>query len=115
MVRSQVAGGKAVTIGCTVCDALMLPAGNAAPKLEEEIVGTDLPPNPPPAPRPDVFNLANLTGVPALVLPCGFTPDSPTLPLGIQFCAPHFDEATLFRLGHTYQSVTDWHRRLPPV
>jgi Asp-tRNA(Asn)/Glu-tRNA(Gln) amidotransferase A subunit family amidase len=25
----------------------------------------------------------------------------------------HFDEATLFRLGHAYQSVTDWHLRSP--
>jgi aspartyl-tRNA(Asn)/glutamyl-tRNA(Gln) amidotransferase subunit A len=95
------------------CDVLMLPAGNAAPKLSEEIVGTDIPPNPPPAPRPDTNNLANVTGIPALVLPCGFTAGPPSLPLGIQFCAKAFDEATLFRVGHAYQSATDWHTRKP--
>ena len=52
---------------------LMLSAGNAAPKLEAEIVGTDLPTDPPAVPRPDVFNMANVTGIPAIVLPCGFT------------------------------------------
>jgi aspartyl-tRNA(Asn)/glutamyl-tRNA(Gln) amidotransferase subunit A len=96
------------------CDVMMLPAGNAAPLLEEEIVTTDGPRNPPPVPRPDSFNLANVTGIPALVLPCGFTTGPPVLPLGIQFCAKHFDEATLFRLGHAYQLATDWHKRTPP-
>ncbi|MBL8209836.1 MAG: amidase [Bryobacterales bacterium] len=96
-------------------DILLLPAGNAAPRLEEEIVGTDLPPDPPPAPRPDTFNLANVTGIPSLVLPCGFTPSSPRLPLGIQFCGRHFEEATLLRLGHAYQLVTDWHNQKPPI
>ncbi len=97
------------------CDVLMLPAGNAAPKLDTEITGTDLPPDPPPAPRPDAVNLANVTGIPSLVLPCGFTTASPTLPLGIQFCARHFDEATLLRIGHAYQLETDWHKRYPPA
>jgi aspartyl-tRNA(Asn)/glutamyl-tRNA(Gln) amidotransferase subunit A len=96
------------------CDVLMLPAGNAAPKLEEEIAGTDAPRDPPPAPRPDTFNLANVTGIPAIVLPCGFTTGPPALPLGIQFCAKPFDEAVLFRIGHAYQSATDWHKRRPP-
>ena len=97
------------------CDVLMLPAGNAAPKLTEEIVETDVLPNPPPPARPDSFNLANVTGIPAIVLPCGFTAGPPVLPLGIQFCAKHFDEASLFRIGHAYQSATDWHTRPPPL
>ena len=97
------------------CDVLMLPAGNAAPKLDAEIVRTDVPTVPPPTPRPDSFNLANVTGIPALVLPCGFTTGPPVLPLGIQFCAPYFHEASLFRIGHAYQSATDWHQRTPAI
>jgi aspartyl-tRNA(Asn)/glutamyl-tRNA(Gln) amidotransferase subunit A len=97
------------------CDVLMLPAGNAAPKLDAEIVGTDAPSDPPSPARPDSFNIANVTGIPAIVLPCGFTAGPPSLPLGIQFCAKPFDEATLFRIGHAYQSATDWHRRRPPL
>jgi aspartyl-tRNA(Asn)/glutamyl-tRNA(Gln) amidotransferase subunit A len=97
------------------CDVLVLPAGNAAPKLEGEIVGTDAPRDPPLPPRPDTYNLANLTGIPALVLPSGFTAGPPPLPLGIQFCAKPFAEATLFRIGHAYESATDWHKRKPPL
>jgi aspartyl-tRNA(Asn)/glutamyl-tRNA(Gln) amidotransferase subunit A len=97
------------------CDVLMLPAGNAAPKLDAEIVGTDAPSDPPEPPRPDTFNIANVTGIPAIVLPCGFTAGPPSLPLGIQFCAKPFDESTLFRIGHAYQSATDWHKRRPPL
>jgi aspartyl-tRNA(Asn)/glutamyl-tRNA(Gln) amidotransferase subunit A len=97
------------------CDVLMLPAGNAAPKLEEEIVGTDAPSDPPMTPRPDVYNIANVTGIPAIVLPCGFTAGPPSLPLGIQFCAKPFGEATLFRIGHAYQLATDWHKRWPTL
>ncbi len=97
------------------CDILMLPAGNAAPKLDEEIIDTDAPRDPPSAPRPDSFNIANVTGIPAIVLPCGFTAGPPSLPLGIQFCARPFDEATLFRISHAYQTATDWHKRRPPL
>jgi len=95
------------------CDVLMLPAGNAAPRLEAEITGTDVPSEPPPPPRPDSYNLANVTGIPSIVLPCGFTAGPPVLPLGIQFCAKPFDEPTLFRISHAYQSATNWHQRHP--
>jgi aspartyl-tRNA(Asn)/glutamyl-tRNA(Gln) amidotransferase subunit A len=97
------------------CDVLMLPAGNAAPKLDAEIVDTDAPSDPPSPPRPDSFNIANVTGIPAMVLPCGFTAGPPSLPLGIQLCAKPFDEATLFRIGHAYQLSTDWHKRKPAL
>jgi aspartyl-tRNA(Asn)/glutamyl-tRNA(Gln) amidotransferase subunit A len=97
------------------CDVLMLPAGNAAPKLDEEIVGTDAPSDTPTSPRPDSFNIANVTGIPAIVLPCGFTAGPPSLPLGIQFCARPFNEPVLLRVGHAYQSITAWHKRMPAV
>ena len=97
------------------CDVLMLPAGNAAPRLEDEIVGTDAATNPPRAPRPDVFNVANVTGIPSIVLPCGFTAGPPVLPLGIQFCAKPLGEAALFRIGHAYQQATTWHTRHPAL
>ena len=54
----------------------------------------------------------NLTGQPALSVPCGFT--TAGLPIGLQLVADHFGEPTLFRLGHSYQRVTDWHTRVPP-
>lgn len=58
-------------------------------------------------------NLGNLTGAPALSLPCGFTPDG--MPVGLQFYGRAFDEATLLSFAHVYEATTDWHRRHPPL
>jgi Asp-tRNA(Asn)/Glu-tRNA(Gln) amidotransferase A subunit family amidase len=57
--------------------------------------------------------VGNLTGVPALSIPCGLSSGAPTLPTAIQFYAAPFNESALLRVGHAYQSVTDWHRRRP--
>ena len=54
----------------------------------------------------------NLAGLPALSLPCGFT--SKNLPLSIQMAGRPMEEELLFRLGHTYQQITDWHLRRAP-
>ena len=56
-----------------------------------------------------------MTGLPAIVIPCGFTAGPPSLPLTIQFYGRPFDELTLFRVSHAYESATDWHRRRPRV
>lgn len=55
----------------------------------------------------------NLTGQPAISLPCGFTRAG--LPIGMQLVARHFGEPTLLRLGHAYQRVTDWQTRRPAL
>jgi Asp-tRNA(Asn)/Glu-tRNA(Gln) amidotransferase A subunit family amidase len=54
----------------------------------------------------------NLTGQPALSVPCGF--DAGGLPIGLQLVGHHLDEATILRLGHAFQRATDWHCRRPP-
>ncbi len=60
----------------------------------------------------DIFTVsANLAGVPALSLPCGFSPDG--LPIGCQLTAAMWDEAALIRAGAAFQHVTDWHLRVP--
>jgi len=97
------------------CDVMVLPAANAAPKLDADIVDTNAPSDPPSPRRPDYWSIPNMTGIPAIVLPCGFTAGTRPLPLGIQFWAKPFDEITLFRVGHAYQSSTDWHTRRPPL
>jgi aspartyl-tRNA(Asn)/glutamyl-tRNA(Gln) amidotransferase subunit A len=55
----------------------------------------------------------NLTGQPALAVPCGFSADG--LPIGAQLVASHFNEPTLLRVGHAYQRATDWHTRRPAL
>jgi aspartyl-tRNA(Asn)/glutamyl-tRNA(Gln) amidotransferase subunit A len=55
----------------------------------------------------------NLTGLPAMAIPCGFS--SGTLPLSMQVIGKPFAEATVFKVGDAYQRLTDWHLRVPPV
>ncbi|HEX3722255.1 MAG TPA: amidase, partial [Nitrolancea sp.] len=55
----------------------------------------------------------DVTGQPALSVPCGFS--SSGLPIGLQIVGRDFDDATVLRAGHAYQLRTDWHRRRPPV
>lgn len=52
----------------------------------------------------------NLAGIPALSVPCGF---SNGLPVGMQIMGPHLSEETLLKIGHLYQSHTDWHTKHP--
>ncbi|MBV9172365.1 MAG: Asp-tRNA(Asn)/Glu-tRNA(Gln) amidotransferase subunit GatA, partial [Chloroflexi bacterium] len=54
----------------------------------------------------------NLTGAPAISIPCGF---SDGLPVGLQLMAPPFEESLLLRVAAAYESATDWHTRRPPV
>lgn len=54
----------------------------------------------------------NVSGHPALSLPCGFTESG--LPLGCQFIANKGGEAVLCRAGMALQKLSDWHRRHPP-
>jgi Asp-tRNA(Asn)/Glu-tRNA(Gln) amidotransferase A subunit family amidase len=55
----------------------------------------------------------NLTGLPALSIPCGFT--SAGLPIGLQIAGKPFDEETVLRVAHAYERATEWHQRQPPV
>jgi aspartyl-tRNA(Asn)/glutamyl-tRNA(Gln) amidotransferase subunit A len=61
----------------------------------------------------DIFTIAaNLTGAPAISIPCGF--DERGLPVGLQLQGNYFREAQLLGVAHQYQRETDWHRRVPP-
>lgn len=51
----------------------------------------------------------NLAGLPAVSCPCGFTTNG--LPIGLQLVGKPFEEATVLRIAHAYQQLTDWHRR----
>jgi aspartyl-tRNA(Asn)/glutamyl-tRNA(Gln) amidotransferase subunit A len=54
---------------------------------------------------------ANLSGLPALSVPCGFSGDG--LPIGLQIIGRPFDEATVLRIGQSYEAATDWVSRRP--
>lgn len=59
----------------------------------------------------DIYTIAaNLAGVPAMSLSCGFVDG---LPVGLQLMGNYFDEARLLNVAHHYQQATDWHTKLP--
>lgn len=62
----------------------------------------------------DIYTTAaNLAGIPAVSIPCGFTGGG--LPIGLQLMAPHFEEARLLRAAQAYQQATDYHTRVPAM
>lgn len=55
----------------------------------------------------------NITGSPAISVPCGFASDG--LPVGLHLAGRNFDESTVLRAAYAYQQATDWHTRRPPL
>jgi aspartyl-tRNA(Asn)/glutamyl-tRNA(Gln) amidotransferase subunit A len=59
----------------------------------------------------DIYTIAaNLAGIPAMSIPCGFVDG---LPVGMQLMGDFFGEARLLNVAHQYQQATDWHRQVP--
>lgn len=57
----------------------------------------------------DIFTIpANLAGIPAMSIPCGF--DKKKLPIGLQIMARPFEEETLLRIAFSYEQATPWHK-----
>jgi aspartyl-tRNA(Asn)/glutamyl-tRNA(Gln) amidotransferase subunit A len=54
----------------------------------------------------------NLTGMPAISVPCGF---SSGLPVGLQIMGPAFAEPMVLRVAAAYEAATAWRARRPPL
>jgi aspartyl-tRNA(Asn)/glutamyl-tRNA(Gln) amidotransferase subunit A len=96
---------------------------NEAFKRAEVIVSPTLPALPPPVGEVWVqsgdlrehvidaflrFNIPyDLTGFPAISIPCGL--GSTGLPIGLQIAGKAFDEATVLRVANAYEQSTAWH------
>jgi aspartyl-tRNA(Asn)/glutamyl-tRNA(Gln) amidotransferase subunit A len=62
----------------------------------------------------DIYTIAaNLAGVPAVSIPCGF--DDKGLPIGLQILTPAFAEDKLLRIAGMFEKETDWHTETPPI
>ena len=60
----------------------------------------------------DIYTVpANLAGLPALSMPCGF--DGAGLPIGAQLIGPALGDAAVLNAAHAFQLDTDYHRRSP--
>jgi Asp-tRNA(Asn)/Glu-tRNA(Gln) amidotransferase A subunit family amidase len=89
-------------------DALVTPTlPRTSIPLDEMVIAVDLP-------RYIPFTLPwNLTGQPALTVPCGFTVEG--LPVGLQVVGRPFGEAAVLGIGRAYEAVTEWSRRRPAL
>jgi aspartyl-tRNA(Asn)/glutamyl-tRNA(Gln) amidotransferase subunit A len=62
----------------------------------------------------DILTIAvNLSGLPALSLPCGF--DAQQLPIGLQLIGQPFKEDILLQTAYAYEQATPWHTRKPSL
>src|SRR5512145_543374 len=60
----------------------------------------------------DIYTIgANLAGLPAMSVPCGFGRGG--LPVGLQIIGDYFAEARMLNVAHRFQRATDWHLRMP--
>ena len=55
----------------------------------------------------------NLTGLPALSIPCGFTSEG--LPIGMQIVARAWADAKALNAGYAYEQVAEWHKHFPKI
>jgi len=62
----------------------------------------------------DIYTIsANLAGIPAISIPCGFTKKG--LPVGLQILAKPFGEEILFKVADAYERNTPWHQMKPKI
>ena len=55
----------------------------------------------------------NVTGLPAISVPCGFTESG--LPIGMQIAGKPFDEPGVIQAAYTYQQHARWYTTRPPI
>ena len=104
--------GKAALRAATIAlmdkyqlDALIYPHRLRRPML----IG----PRPPETVYSDTIQLSPLTGLPALVVPMGFTPDGN--PVGLELLGRPWSEPTLIKLASGYEAAAKGIRKLPPT
>ena len=103
LIRSDFAGAF------EKCDCILMPVSpTTAFKIGEKLD------NPLQMYLSDIYTIAaNLAGVPAVSVPCGF--DKNNLPIGLQILSPAFTEDKLLRIARMFEKQTDWHEKRPAI
>jgi aspartyl-tRNA(Asn)/glutamyl-tRNA(Gln) amidotransferase subunit A len=57
--------------------------------------------------------VSSLCGLPAISIPCGFSPKH--LPYGMQIMGRALDDATVLKAARLFQTHTDWHQQHPSI
>jgi len=57
------------------------------------------------------LTMTNLTGHPALAVPCGFDADGD--PMVLMFTGRLYEEAAILDIGWQYEQATEWHAHRP--
>ena len=100
--RESFIGGFHAAMADAKLDALVVPATPVpAPLIGEETTTISGSSHPTRALLLRNNRPANLAGLPAISIPCGFTPDR--LPVGLEFIGCVTDEALLLRIAHAFE------------
>ena len=95
-------------------DILLTPSGPVtAPKIGQEVSIIRVEEHPTLQILARMTRPFNVSGSPAITVPCGFSSDG--LPFGLQIAGRMFDERTVLKTAHAYEQATDWHTRRPPI
>jgi aspartyl-tRNA(Asn)/glutamyl-tRNA(Gln) amidotransferase subunit A len=120
-VRTTVEAGSLITaaqyLECQRARTLFLEEMARIYEPLDALVGPTMPsPADTPVSPPETFrNWWNLSGYPAISVPCGFSSDPPGLPIGLQISAKPFQDAAALAVAFAYESATDWHERRPAL
>jgi len=89
------------------------PQGEAARRKMHTLPSIDAVTVPVLAPLTRYMRVFNLTGLPAISVPCGFSSEG--LPVGLQLVGRAWDEATVLRAAHAYGTATEWTQLRPSL
>lgn len=94
-------------------DLLATPCGIPAPELGQRYVEINGETIPVIGALTRYTRLFNLTGLPGIVVPCGFSDEG--LPIGFQLVGRAWDEMTLLRVAQAYETATGFPKHRPPI
>lgn len=94
-------------------DLVALPTNRVSPLTIQEQLGREEKPSPLEPETPFNSLAFDLYGIPAVSVPCGFTPEG--LPVGLMIAGPRFSEGRVLALAGAYERATAWHRARPSL